>query len=341
MNRCFASDNYSGVHKKVLEKISDFNIGHVGAYGTDEYTEKAKEMIKKLLGASSVYFVLNGTGANITSLDGLTSPYGAVVCSKLAHIFTHESGAASKVARTQLLTVDTSDGKIKKEDILPYVQFRHDYHCPKPEVISIAQPTEMGAVYSLDEIKDLADFAHANGMKLHMDGARISNAAVSLGVSLKTMTKDMGVDALSFGMSKNGIMFGEAIVFFDSVNREDFDYIVKQDLQLQSKMRFTALQYMAMLENDLWKECASNANNMAKYMLEKLEKIGEVEIVQRPDANIMFVKFPVHIIKELQDYMYFYVEDELNNYSRLVTSFDTSAEDVDMFVNKLKELLEK
>lgn len=341
MNRCFASDNYSGVHTKVLEKITKFNVGHVGAYGTDEYTAKAKEMIKEFLGARSAYFVLNGTGANITCLDGLTSPYGAVVCSKIAHIFTHESGAASKVARTQLLIVDTDDGKIKKEDILQYVQFRSDYHCPKPEVISISQPTEMGAVYSLDEIKVLADFAHENGMKLHMDGARISNAAVSLGVSIKTMTKDMGVDALSFGMSKNGIMFGECIVFFDNLERDDFDYIVKQDLQLQSKMRFTALQYMAMLEDGLWKECATNANEKAQYMLKQLEQISEVEIVQKPDANIMFIKFPVEIIEELQDFMYFYVEDELNNYSRLVTSFDTSNEDVDLFIEKLKELLKK
>lgn len=341
MNRCFASDNYSGVHSKVLDKIAKFNVGHVGAYGTDEYTLKAKDMIKDFLGASSVYFVLNGTGANITCLDGLTSPYGAVICSKLAHIFTHESGAASKVARTQLLIVDTIDGKIKKEDIIPYVPFRKDYHCPKPEVISISQPTEMGAVYSIEEIKELAIFAHENGMKLHMDGARISNAAVSLGVSIKAMTKDIGVDALSFGMSKNGIMFGESIVFFDSVNRDDFDYIVKQDLQLQSKMRFTAIQYMAMIEDNLWKECASNSNQTAKYMIEKLEEIEEVEIVQRPDANIMFVKFPVSIIKELQEFMYFYLEDELNNYSRLVTSFDTTNSDVDLFVDKLKELLKK
>lgn len=339
MSRCFASDNYSGVHAKVLEKITKFNIGHVGAYGTDEYTAQAKEMIIDFLGASSAYFVLNGTGANITCLDGLTSPYGAVVCSKTAHIFTHESGAASKVARTQLLIVDTDDGKIVKEDILQYIQFRSDYHCPKPEVISISQPTEMGAVYSLDEIKTLADFAHENGMKLHMDGARVSNAAVSLGVSLKAMTKDVGVDALSFGMSKNGIMFGECIVFFDNVVREDFDYIVKQDLQLQSKMRFTALQYMAMIEDGLWETCASNANEKAKYMISKLYDIDEVEIVQRPDANIMFVKFPVEIIEQLQEYMYFYVEDELNNCSRLVTSFDTSNEDVDLFIAKLKELL--
>lgn len=339
MKRGFASDNYSGVHTKVLEKIAKFNVGHVGAYGTDEYTAQAKDMIKEFLGASDVYFVLNGTGANITCLDGLTSPYGAVICSKLAHIFTHESGAASKVARTQLLIVDTNDGKIKTEDILQYVQFRNDYHCPKPEVISISQPTEMGAVYSLNEIKVLADFAHENGMKLHMDGARVSNAAISLGVSIKTMTRDMGVDALSFGMSKNGIMFGESIVFFDKVNRDDFDYIVKQDLQLQSKMRFTALQYMAMLEDGLWKECASNANDTAQYMLSKLEKISEVEIVQKPDANIMFIKFPVNIIEELQEFMYFYVEDELNNYSRLVTSFDTTNEDVDLFIAKLKELL--
>ncbi|MGB3367491.1 MAG: beta-eliminating lyase-related protein [Acidaminobacteraceae bacterium] len=341
MSRGFASDNYSGVHTKVLEKIAEFNVGHVGAYGTDKYTSKAKDMIKEFLGASDVYFVLNGTGANITCLDGLTSPYGAVICSKIAHIFTHESGAASKIARTQLLIVDTNDGKIKTNDILPYVAFRKDYHCPKPEVISISQPTEMGAVYSLDEIKELADFAHENGMKLHMDGARISNAAVSLGVSIKTMTSDMGVDALSFGMSKNGIMFGESIVFFDKANRDDFDYIVKQDLQLQSKMRFTALQYMSMIEDGLWKECASNANDTAQYMLSKLEEISEVEIVQKPDANIMFIKFPVHIIKELQEFMYFYVEDELQNYSRLVTSFDTTNGDVDLFIAKLKDLLKK
>jgi len=341
MEKTFASDNFSGAHPKVLENIIKINNGHHGAYGTDEYTDLGKKIIIEKLGANKVYFMLNGTGTNITILDSLTNNYGAVICSNMAHILTHESGAASKIANITLLPVDTTDGKITIDGIKPYLYFKESYHFPKPQVISISQPTEMGAVYTVEELKELTSFAHEHGLKVHMDGARISNAAAFLNVSLKEMTYWSGIDALSFGMAKNGIMFGEAAVFFNESAPADFDYIRKQNLQLQSKMRFISGQYLTILKDDLWLENARIANENAEYLAEKLSEVDEVEIVQKPSGNIMYVKFPKEINKELQNFMYFYIENEESNMARLVTNFDTLKGDIDSFIEKTKKLIVK
>lgn len=337
MNKSFASDNFSGVHGKVLMDLNINNQGHVSGYGTDDLTLEVEKLIINTLGATSCFLMLNGTGTNITLLDYLTDNHGAVICSEHAHILTHESGAASKVGNFTLLPVASEDGKITIEGMEKYMSYREDYHCPCPQVISITQPTEMGAVYSLEELEAITTYAHDHGLKVHMDGARISNSAVALGVSLKEMTGDIGIDALSFGMCKNGMMFGEAAVFFNQLDSKHFNYTRKQNLQLQSKMRYIASQYKSMLTGELWKECATIANEVAVYLEEELEKCPGVSILHEAQANILFVRFPKEKIQKLQDFMYFYLNGDDDTVGRLVTSFDSTVEEVDAFVALIKE----
>lgn len=338
MNKNFASDNNSGVHPKVMDALVRVNEGHVAAYSADDISKSALDKIVRKLGAKSAYFLLNGTGTNITIVDALSSKYGAILCTDLSHIFVHESGASAKVSRNQLLTVPSEDGKLNPELLDKYLQYVGDFHMPHPEVISIAQTTEMGAVYSPDEIKNIVSYAHSNGFKVHLDGARLSNACARLGVGLKEMTGDLGIDALSFGMCKNGLMFGECAVFFDEEHL-DFPHYIKSNLQLQSKTRYIAAQYLEILENDLWLSNAKSANDVCDYFYEKLMQFEEVKVTQKPDSNMIFVQFPREIIADLQAFMSFNLDNELLNYSRLVCSFDSTREDVDAFIDKLGELL--
>ncbi len=338
MAKNFASDNNSGVHPNVMNAIIKCNEGHIAAYGSDSYSLEAIELIKKTFDAKGAFFTLNGTGTNICILDALTSKFGAVMCTDLSHVFIHEAGAASKTGQFQLLTVPTEDGKLKPELLDKFLQFRDEFHFPHPEVITIAQTTEMGTVYTIEELKSIVAYAKKQGFKVHMDGSRISNACAKLGIGLKEMTKDVGIDALSFGMCKNGLMFGECCVFFDDAH-DDFIHLVKANLQLQSKSRYVGAQYLEIMKNDLWLECGKNANDMAVYMYDKLSEIKEVTLVAEPDSNMVFVQFPPAIIEDLQAFMDFYLENRQKNYSRLVCSFDTTKEDVDAFVAKLKELL--
>lgn len=340
MKKNFASDNNSGVHEKVMEAVIRVNKGHSPAYGNDEITTEAIKLIKEKLGAKAAFFTLNGTGTNISVIDSLISKYGAILCTDLCHVFVHESGAAAKIAGSQLLTVPSENGKLNVELLDKYLQNKKDFHFPHPEIITISQTTEMGSVYTPNEIREIVNYAHKNGYKVHMDGARISNACAKLNLSLKEMSADLGIDALSLGMCKNGLMFGECAVFFDD-EHEDFKHYLKSNLQLQAKGRYIAAQYLAILEDDLWKKNASNANKMCEYMYEKLKIFDKVKPVAKPDSNMLYVEFPPEIIKDLQAFMDFYLENEFKNYSRLVCSFDTTKEDVDNFIEKIGELLGK
>ncbi len=340
MSKNFASDNNSGVHPRVMDALVRCNTGHAPAYGADDLTIEARKLIKETLDAKGVYFTLNGTGTNICILDALTSKYGAVLCTDLCHVFVHEAGAASKTGQFQLLTVPTEDGKLNPELLDKYLQFRDEFHFPHPEVITIAQTTEMGTVYTVEEIKAIVAYAKKNDFKVHLDGARMANACAKLGVSLKEMSKDLGIDALSFGMCKNGLMFGECAVFFDD-EHDDFIHLMKANLQLNSKSRYVAAQYLEILKDDLWLENAKNANDMTVYLYEKLQGIEGVKTVAKPDSNMVFVQFPPAIISDLQNFMDFYLENAHKNYSRLVCNFDTTKEDVDAFIKKLKELSAK
>jgi len=340
LKRGFASDNNAGVHPLIMKALNDVNIGHSIAYGDDPYTSSAIQSLQKIFGPKSAAFlVFNGTAANVLGLNSLTKSYNAIICAETAHINVDECGAPEKYTGCKLLTVPCSDGKLKIEGINKYMHGFGSEHHSQPKIISISQTTEMGTVYTPSEIKELADFAHAHDMKLHMDGARISNAAVSLEMGFADFTTNTGVDVLSFGGTKNGMMYGEAVIFFDSEMADDFKYNRKQGMQLASKMRYISAQFNAFLENDLWKSNATQANKMANLLFQRVKDIKEISITQEVQANGVFVILPESIVSDLQSEYFFYSWDEGRSEYRWMASFDTTEEDVNNFVNRLKELL--
>jgi threonine aldolase len=276
--------------------------------------------------------VFGGTGANVLGLQAVTKSYNAVICAETAHINVDECGAPEKFSGCKLLSVPTPDGKLRIESIKHFLHGVGFEHHVQPRVISISQATEMGTVYTKAEIKALAQFAHKNNMLLHVDGARISNAVVSLNASFKEITADVGVDVLSFGGAKNGMMYGEAVVFFDKSNAADFKYIRKQGMHLPSKMRYISAQFDALLSGDLWKRSAGHANRMAKVLASELEKIPQVKLTQPVEANGVFATIPPKYIPVLQKKYFFYVWNEEISEARFMTSFDTTEEDIQSFV---------
>ncbi|MBW1928667.1 MAG: low specificity L-threonine aldolase [Deltaproteobacteria bacterium] len=339
--RGFASDNNSGVHPKIMQAILRANEGHVVAYGDDPYTESAVAKFKEIFGPETqVYLVYNGTGANVLGLQAMTEPFNAIICAETAHINVDECGAPEKFTGCKLLTLPSQDGKIRVEQIRPLLHARGNEHHAQPRVISITQATELGTVYGPDEIEAITRFAHDNGMLVHMDGARISNAAAFLGTGLREITRDVGVDVLSFGGTKNGMMFGEAVLIFAPELAKNFKYIRKQGTQLASKMRFIAVQFETLLSEELWLKNAQHANRMARLLAEKVKDIPGVEITQSVDINALFVKLPKDIIPRLQSESFFYVWDEQESIVRWMTSFDTTEEDIEAFSDLLKRHLQ-
>ncbi len=338
--RGFASDNNAGAHPEVLKAMAEVNQGHTLAYGDDRFTREAIERFKHLLGEDiEVFFVYNGTGANVTGLQAITRPYEAVVCPATAHINCDECGAPEKIVGCKLLAIPTADGKLTVEHIKPLLGAVGVEHHSQPKVISITQSTEMGTVYKPEELRELTSFAHQNGMYVQMDGARIANAAAGLGVSLREITTDAGIDVLSFGGAKNGIIFGEAVVFFKPELAENFKYIRKQSMQLASKMRFIAAQFNALLSGDLWLKSAEKANRMARLLASEVEKIPQIQITQKVEANGVFAVIPREAIPFLQERYYFYVWNEQASEVRWITSFDTTEEDIKGFVQAIKEVV--
>ncbi len=338
--RGFASDNNSGVHIDIMEAMLKVNTGHAVGYGDDKYTAEAIQKFKRTLGSEvEVLFVYNGTGANVIAIQALTRPFNSVICSTLSHINMDECGAPEKQSGCKLLPINVSDAKLTVELIKQQMHGFGFEHHSQPGMVSITQATEMGTVYTIDEIRTIADYVHSNGLFLHMDGARISNAAVSLGCTLKEMTFDAGVDVLSFGGTKNGIMFGEAVVFANAQLAVNIKYIRKQTTQLHSKMRYVGAQFNALLSDELWKRNAAHANKMASLLAEQLADIPEVKITQRVEANGVFCIVPDYLIESLQKEFFFYVWDESRSEVRWMTSFDTTKEDVDGFVIAIKNLL--
>ncbi|MCP3925655.1 MAG: low specificity L-threonine aldolase [Desulfobacterales bacterium] len=336
----FASDNNSGVHPNVLKAFSEVNKGHTVAYGDDPYTEIAVNKFKELLGDVEVFFVFNGTSANVLSIKAATNSFNAVICAGSAHINVDECGAPEKFCGCKLLSVETDDGKLTVEKIKKHMHGFGFEHHSQPKVISITQCTELGTIYSVSEIKNIAEYAHMHDMILHMDGARISNAAAYLNVSLKEMITETGVDILSFGGTKNGMMFGEAVIFFKKELAENFKYIRKQSMQLFSKMRFISAQFNAIFENDLYLKSAKHANEMAKILAERVRDIKEVKLTQKVESNCVFAIIPEKYIQELQEHFSFYVWNHETSEVRWVTSFDTTIEDIDRFCNLLIKVLE-
>jgi len=337
-SRSFASDNNAGVHREVLEAIARANEGHVIAYGADPYTRSAIEKFAEHFGAGiDVFFSFNGTGANVLGLQALTRPYNAVLCSDYAHICVDECGAPEKHTGCKLIPLPHHDGKIALEDVKRAYHGIGDQHHVQAKVISITQATEMGTVYKPEEIQALAKFAHEHDMFLHVDGARIANAAVSLGQKLREATRDLGVDVLSFGGTKNGIMGGEAVVFFDRTFSKDFLFLRKQGMQLASKMRFIAVQFEALLTNDLWRRSAEHANRMARVLEAEVRKIPQVKIAWPVEANGVFAQIPRSAVERIKERYFFYPWIEEECIVRWMCSFDTTEEDVKDFVKVVAE----
>lgn len=340
MRRGFASDNNSGVHPAIFRAMEEANQGHAAGYGNDPVTAGAIELFRKRFGsATEVFFVFNGTGANVVGLSSVTRSFHSVICADTAHIQEDECGAPEKFTGCKLLPVKTENGKLTPEAIQPHLKGFNFEHHAQPRVISISQVSELGTVYRPGEIRALAELAHDHNMLLHMDGARISNAAVALDLDFRAFTKDCGVDILSFGGTKNGMMMGEAILFFNPELAENTRYLRKQSMQLFSKMRFTAAQFTAFFENDLWKEMATHANNMARLLEEEVGKIPEITLTQPVEANGVFARIPPEIIAPLQEHYFFYLWNEEKAEVRWMTSFDTTENEIFGFAELIKSLV--
>jgi threonine aldolase len=339
-SRGFASDNNAGVHPEILDALTRANQGHVGAYGDDPYTRSAIRKFEEHFGPDiDVYFTFNGTGANVLGLQALLRPYHAVLCSDYAHIYTDECAAPEKHIGCKLIPLPNREGKITLESVRHAYHGIGDQHHVQARVISITQATEMGTVYQPEEIKALARFAHERDMFLHMDGARIANAAVTFGQNLRQATRDLGVDVLSFGGTKNGIMGGEAVIFFNPDLSRDFLYLRKQGMQLASKMRFIAVQFETLLTNDLWRRSAEHANRMARLLEKELSRISAIKIAWKVEANGVFAQLPRQAIERIKERYFFFVWIEEENIVRWMCSFDTTEEDVKGFAKIVAEAM--
>ncbi len=339
-SRSFASDNNAGVHPEVLKAIAAANQGHVVGYGDDPYTHSAVNLFKRRFGNNiEVFFVFNGTAANCLGLKALTNSYHAVICAEAAHICVDECGAPEKFTGCKLIPIPTKDGKLTVEAVRTAYHGIGVEHHVQPRVVAITQCTEVGTVYKEDEVRRLASFAHERGMFLHMDGARIANAAASLGLDLRQATRDLGVDVLSFGATKNGGMGAEAVVFFDPKLAADFKFYRKQGMQLASKMRFLSAQFEALLKDGLWLRNAQHSNRMAQMLKRELSKIPQVKIAYKVEANGIFAKLPRRAIAKLQKRYFFYKWDDAQSMVRWMCSWDTTEADVKQFVDFVRRSL--
>ena len=348
VKKTFASDNYAGVHPEIMAALAEANQGHEGSYGNDRFTQEAVARFKKLFGdQTEVFFVYNGTGANVLALSAITRSYMSVICPDLAHINVDESTAPEKFTGCKLIPVPTPDGKLRPEQIESRVIRVGDQHHPQVRVVSISQTTEYGTLYSVEVVRAIAEVAHKHDLLLHMDGARISNAAAALGLDFKTFTSEAGVDVLSFGGTKNGLMFGEAVVFFNPDLAKEFQYLRKQGMQLHSKMRFISAQFNSLLNNNLWEKNALHANRMAARLAKGLSGIKGVTLTQKVQANGIFATLPVSVIPKILEHSFFYVWNESVGKEqtppaaeiRLMCSWDTTEGDIDGFLKAVQDAL--
>jgi threonine aldolase len=337
--RSFASDNNAGVHPEVLQAMAAANTGHTVGYGDDFYTERARAKFREHFGEVDVFFVFNGTAANCLSLQALTRSFQAILCAEASHIYTDECGAPEKLTGCKLVPIAAPDGKLTVASVAHHYHGIGDQHHVQPLVISITQATEMGTVYKPEEILALAEFAHSHNLLLHMDGARIANAAVSQGLTLRQATGDLGVDVLSFGGTKNGLMGAEAVVFFRRELSKDFLYWRKQGMQLSSKMRFISIQLETILTNELWQHSAQRANQMARLLEEEVRRIPKTKIVYPVEANGVFVQLPKPAIAKIQERYFFYVWNQEENVVRWMCSFDTTEDDIRQFAAFVREIV--
>lgn len=336
----FTSDNNSGIIPEIMEALPELNKGHLHAYGGEEITDLAIKEIKKNFGQHiKAFFVFNGTAANVCALQAMSDRHNSVICSEHAHIHKDECGAPEVIAGVKLLTCPALDAKLSVSEIEKHLIRLGDQHCSQPKVVSITQPTELGTLYSLNEVKEIVNFAHSKNLLVHMDGSRLVCAAARLNKNLKELTSDLGIDVLCFGGTKNGLMFGDVVIFFNQELAKNFKYIRKQNLQLPGKMRFMSGQFLIWLQNNTWLKHAKHSVDMAIYLEDKLSQIPKIEITQKVETNVVFAKIPQGIIKSIRKHFFFYVWDENTFECRLMTSFDTQKSDIDSFTEQIEKLL--
>ncbi|SDK87454.1 L-threonine aldolase [Maridesulfovibrio ferrireducens] len=338
--RAFASDNYAGVHPDIMEAIINANSDDMSSYGNDPISEAAKNLFLEHFGKDAkVFFMGTGTATNTLILKHITTSWNSVICADTAHINVDECGSVEAVAGVKIIHAEAVNGKISVESIKPLLFDEKDVHRSQPAVISITQNTELGTVYTLAETKAICDYAHEKGLLVHMDGARLANAAATLGATFKEMTIDCGVDVLSFGGTKNGCMCAEAAVFINPEIGKDFEFVRKQGMQLVSKMRYIGAQFKALLTDELWLKNARRSNELAALLAQKVQGISEVQITRPVEANAVFAIIPAHCIPQLQEKFPFYVWNEATGEVRWMASWSTTEEDIENFVSALKELI--
>ena len=342
MKKSFASDNWSGVCPEIMQALQDVNPAHNEAYGelNDPVTETAIEKFKQHFGEDiAVFFVYNGTAANVLGVGQLIHSYHAVITARTAHLNEDECAAPEKFMGSKILELEPEQGKIRPEQVEPFLNSIGFQHHAQPKVISISQVTELGTIYTAEEIRALSNFAHSHNMYLHMDGARIANAVVSLDTDFRSITTDAGVDVLSFGGTKNGLMFGEVVIFFGREKARDFEYLRKQGMQLHSKMRYIAAQFDRYLTDDLWKKNALQANRMATKLTAELKRFPQLKLTQDVKANGVFCIMPPELVPLMQKAYFFHIWDPQTYEVRLMCSWDTTEEDIDTFVRLLEQKL--
>jgi threonine aldolase len=334
--RSFGSDNHSGAHPAIMEAVERANVDHAIAYGGDCLSKQFSERIREIFGETAeAVIVFNGTGANVVALQAATQSFQSIVAPQTGHIAVDECGSPEFMVGAAIKTVGTTNGKLSPELLKPLLHGFGNEHHSQPKTVYISQCTELGTVYTPEEISALADILHRHNMYLYMDGSRIANAAVSLGKSLKEITVDCGVDIMGFGGTKNGMMMGESVIAFRPELAANLKYIRKQSAQLFSKMRYVSSQFLAYLDNDLWAKNARHANNMAQLLRRGISSVGKFEFTQPTETNIILVKMPKRLIDRLLENHFFYVWNDTSNEIRLVTSWDTTETDIERFLKDM------
>lgn len=336
--RGFASDNTSGVHPNVLAAIASANTGHTPAYGDDHWTAEATTALREAFECEAeVLLCFGGTGANVISLASVTRPHQAVLCAESAHLWDNECAAPERFIGAKLIPLAHHQGKLTASTLVPHLQPGRGVHNALPRVVTVTQPTEFGTLYSLAELRELADFAHQHGLLLHVDGARFANAAAALNCTLAELGPGCGVDILSFGGTKNGLMGAEAVLFFRPELAAEAEYARKQAMQLASKMRFVAAQFIAYMDGELWRDLATQANQMTARLTAACQTINGFELSYPAPCNMSFPKLNPRVLSELSQAHYFYTWDEANSVARWVTSFDTTTDDIDQFADAVAQ----
>ena len=342
-DRAFASDNAAGAHQAVVDALVAANTGHALAYGSDKWTAEAQERFRDLFGPDSeAFLVWNGTGANVMALATMVHPADCVVCTDWAHIAVDEAGAPERALGAKLLALPAPTAKLVPEQLEGLAHFQGVQHHAQPGVVSITQSTELGTLYTAEEVAAICDTAHRMGMVVHLDGARIANATAALGgtvAALRSFTVDAGVDVVSFGGTKAGLIGGEAVVYLDSSLAQRAKYVRKMVNQLPSKMRFVAAQFNALLHDDLWIRAAQHSNEMGTRLYEATRDIPGVRFDHAPQVNSLFPSLPTEAIEPLRDWCFFWDWDVTRDQVRWMTAWDTTQDDVDRFVAGVRLIL--